>query len=306
MLFSSSTGHSPDRSRWRTDKTRRRLLAAVIGILAAASLIGGTPPVAAQVLPTPRAFVSNLDLECFGTNPYQPPATNLTLRHLNPALAGLPIEQVTLGPRVQLCVPVAKNNVIPPPDVLAFIRFVDLACYRIIGPTVNQPLALRHLNPVLQNLPGQSIVMGTPAQLCVPVAKNNLNPPAEVLRLISHIDLKCYTITPNNPLNITLNLRQLNPVLGHIPAADVQVRYARQLCVPVQKAGDVIPPEILNIVRWIDLEKFDIIAPTVPTTTLALRHLNPVLGHLPPESATLTTRQQLAVPVAKNGMIPPG
>jgi hypothetical protein len=284
----------------------RHLVVAATGLLAATFLIGGTPPVAAQALPTPKAFVSNLDLECFATNPYEPPATSLTLRHLNPVLGGLPTEQVKLGARVQLCVPVAKNNVIPPPEVLAFIRFVDLACYRIIGPTANQPLALRHLNPVLQNLPGQSIVMGAPQQLCVPVAKNNLDPPAEVLRLVSHIDLKCYAIIPNNPLNITLNLRQLNPVLGHIPATNVQVRYARQLCVPVIKAGDVIPTDILNIVRWIDLEKFDIVAPTVATTTLTLRHLNPVLAHLPRETATLMARQQLAVPVAKNGMVPPG
>lgn len=143
---------------------------------------------------------------------------------------------------MQLCAPVAKNKVIPPPEVLAFIRFVDLSCYRITGPAVNRTLALRHLNPVL----------------------------------------------------------------GEIPPADVRVANARQLCVPVQKAGDAIPTDVFGIVRWVDLEKFDIVAPAIPAMTLTLTHLNPVLAHLPPEPATLTARQQLAVPVAKNGMVPPG
>jgi hypothetical protein len=80
-----------------------------------------------QALPTPKAFVSNLDLECFKTNPYVPPTTTLTLRHINPVLIGLPPETVTLGAREQLCVPVVKNNTPIPAAVLAFIRWVDLS-----------------------------------------------------------------------------------------------------------------------------------------------------------------------------------
>lgn len=285
----------------------RRLMAAVIGVLAVAFLLGAPGTAAsAQALPTPKAFVTNLDLECFKTNPYQPPPTALTLRHLNPVLQGQPTEQVTLGVREQLCVPVAKNNQIPPNAVLPFIRFVDLSCYRITGNPLNLSLVLSHLNPVLQDLPRAQVVLGMPQQLCVPVAKNNQIPPPEILSLISHIDIKCYALTPNTLMNRTLTLTQLNPVLGHIPPTSVQVRNARQLCVPVQKAGDVIPAEVLNIVRWIDLEKFDIVAPTTTTVSLTLRHLNRVLGNLPAEQATLTGRQQLAVPVAKNGQIPPG
>ncbi|TDE49951.1 hypothetical protein E1295_20075 [Nonomuraea mesophila] len=265
------------------------------------------PSAAAPALPKPKEFVSYLDLECFKTDPYQPPAVGLTLRHLNPVLESLPIEQITLGAREQLCVPVAKNNVIPPPEVLDFIRFVDLACYRVLTPAPGKALVLSHLNPVLQDLPRTEIVLGRAEQFCVPVAKNGVAPPAEVMQLVQHIDLLCYGITPNTPMNRALNLRQLNPVLtDRIPPATVRVTYARQLCVPMQKRGDNIPPEVLEVVRWVDLEKFDTVAPAITPVTLSLRHLNPVLGQLPPERATLTGAVQLGVPVAKNGQTPPG
>lgn len=289
----------------RVRPTIRRALSVALGILTVAFV--AAPPAGALALPTPKDFVSYLDLECFKTDPYQPPAVGLTLRHLNPVLDGLPIEQVTLGAREQLCVPVAKNNVIPPPGVLDFVRFVDLSCYRVVTPAPGKALVLSHLNPVLQDLPRTEVVLGRAEQLCVPVAKNGVVPPAEVLQLVQHIDLLCYGITPNAPMNRALNLRQLNPVLtGQIPPADVRVTYARQLCVPMQKGGDVIPPEVLQVVRWVDLEKFDTVAPAIAPVTLSLRHLNPVLGSLPPERATLTGATQLGVPVAKNGQIPPG
>jgi hypothetical protein len=265
------------------------------------------PSAAALTLPTPKEFVSYLDLECFKTDSYQPPAVELTMRHLNPVLDGLPIEQVTLGAREQLCVPVAKNNVIPPSGALDFIRFVDLACYRVVTPATGKGLVLSHLNPVLQDLPRTQVALSRAQQMCVPVAKNGVVPPDEVLRLVQHIDLLCYGITPNAPMNRALNLRQLNPVLtDQIPPATVRVTDARQLCVPMLKRGDNIPPEVLEVVRWVDLEKFDTIAPAITPVTLSLRHLNPVLGSLPPERATLTGAVQLGVPVAKNGQLPPG
>lgn len=283
----------------------RRLLSAALVVFAMAFLVA--PPATALALPTPKAFVSSLDLDCFKTSPYTPPPIGLTLRHLNPALNGLPTEQVTLGAREQLCVPVTKNNVTPPPGVVDFVRFVDLSCYRITGPSVAKGLVLSQLNPVLQDLPRQQVTLTQPQQLCVPVAKNGLIPPAEVLSLVSHIDLECYGLTPNTFMNRKLAVKQLNPVLtNQIPTASVQVTYARQLCVPVHKAGDTIPSNVLNIVRWLDLEKYDVVAAAVTPVSLTLRHLNPVLGNLPVENVTLTGRQQLAVPVAKNGLIPPG
>jgi len=282
---------------------------AVIALLAFAGGTAAAVPADSQealALPTPKAFVSHLDLECFQTDPYQPPLTMVTTRHLNPVLAGLPSETHSLGARNQLCVPVAKNHVLPPAGVAEFVRWVDLSCYRISGLAVNFPLHLAHLNPQLATLPRRQVRIGAPTQLCVPVIKNNAVPPPEVLDLVRWIDLKCYVETPQASLHIGLTLTQLNPVLQHIPPTDVGVTYNRQFCVPVSKNNLPIPASVLNIVRWIDIEKFDIFTPTPVSITLSLRHINPAFSHLPSESAVLTSRQQLGLPMSKNGQVPPG
>jgi hypothetical protein len=295
-------------SRRSTDRTRISL--AVVALLTALLGIGTTTPASGQALalPTPKDFVSNLDLECFRTNASNSPVpASMVLSHLNPVLGNLPRFQVNLGGRTQLCVPVAKNDRIPPAGVLEFIRFVDLSCYRTTGTPVNTPLVLNHLNPLLTSLPRKEIRMLAPEQVCLPVIKNDVAPPAEVLRLVRFIDLACYRTDPPAPLNIGLRLTQLNPVLGHVPPATVGVRESRQLCVPVRKNNQEIPTDVLNIVRWIDLEKYDISAPALPAPiNLKLRHINPLLGNSPIEAATLIGRQQLALPVAKNGVSPPG
>lgn len=289
----------------RRKTTIRRLSSAVAAVLAVAFL--SAPSATALALPSPKEFVSFLDLECFRTDSYQPPATTLTLRHLNPVLSGLPIETVTLGAREQLCTPVAKNGNIPPDSVLDFIRFVDLACYRVGGAAANAALVLSQLNPVLADVPRQQVTLGQAQQLCVPVLKNNVVPPDEVLKFVSHIDLRCYGVT-SQPMNRALKLEQLNRVVaGTIRPREVRVTDARQLCVPVQKRGDEIPSEVLRVVQWIDLEKYDVISATVtPTLNLTLQHINPVLRGLPAERATVGAGSQLAVPVAKNGQFPPG
>jgi hypothetical protein len=284
------------------------VLVVVATLIATAAVSSAAPARPAATLPSPFQFVSNLDLECFGTSAYTPPplTSPLTLSHLNPVLANQPRWTVSaLGPRTQLCSPVAKNGKIPPTDVLEFIRFVDLSCYRIGGPTLNLPLVLSHLNPVLSHLPRRQVTVLAPQQLCVPVAKNESVLPPDVLKLVQFIDLACYGETPAVPMNESLRLTQLNPVLTQIPDTDVRVASNRQLCVPVRKNQQVIPTEILKIVQWIDLEKFDIVAPTLHLIDLRLRHINPLLAGLPAEPATLVSRQQLAVPVAKNGNIPP-
>lgn len=278
------------------------LMACLTGINAAAA------PVAPQALPSPFRFVSFLDLECFVTNAYQPPlATPIVVSHLNPVLAGLPTESHVLGVRSQLCTPVAKNNVVPPNDVLPFVRFVDLACYRITGQAVNFPLVLRHLNPLLANQPPKNTAIGVPEQLCLPVIKNGVLPPAEVLDLVRYIDLKCYRVANQNPLNVGLQLTQLNPVFGGIPPVQVGVTNSRQLCVPVRKNTQAIPAATLNIVRWVDLEKYDIAPPhqLAASMTVKLRHINPLLTGLPEELATFNVGTQLMLPVQKNNAIPP-
>jgi hypothetical protein len=284
------------------------MLVAALAATAAAAATGTSAAVQPQALPSPSQFVSNLDLECFRTSPYTPPPlpAPLVLSHLNPVLAQQARWTVAgLGPRTQLCTPVAKNGVLPPPAVLPFIRFVDLSCYRISGPTLNFPLILEHLNPLLGHLPRTQAIMASPEQLCVPVIKNTSMPPAEVMSLVRFIDLACFRITPQVSLDFPLKLTQLNPVLTGIPPTDVRVRENRQLCVPVRKSSQTIPAAVLNIVQWIDLVKYDLDAPAPPAINLTLRHINPLLAGLPAEPATLFGPPQLALPVAKNGQHPP-
>jgi hypothetical protein len=288
---------------------------AIAGLAAASPAAAQSPAAApnaaiepqALPLPSPLRFVSNVDLECFRTSPYTPPLTTaLVTRHLNPVLATLPVEPNPLGVREKLCVPVAKNNVLPPPGIIDFVRFVDLSCYRTTGINVNLPLNLRHLNPLLTTLPPRNVVITTPQHLCVPVVKNGVFPPAEVRQLVSYIDLKCYAEQPPAPLNLTLNLRHLNPVFTSLAAHNAVVTNNRQLCVPVQKNNQPIPPAVLNIVRWLDLEMFDIVTPALPVpVNLTLTHINPLLANLPSEPVTIQSAFQLGLPMAKNGLIPP-
>lgn len=293
--------------------SRLRLRTRVAVILATLGVVLGSSPAATaqpqvQQFPTPLRFASSLDLECWRTNAFQHnPLPVIVTRHINRVLEDLPVEQNPLGPREQLCVPVAKNNVIPPPGVLEFVRFVDLACYRTQGINVNRTLRIDHLNPLLSDIPTKSVVITVPVQLCVPVAKNGLFPPAEIRRLVSFIDFKCYLEQPQVALNRPLRLTELNPVLANVPPHDVRVTFNRQLCVPIIKNNAVPPPEILEIVRWLDMEKYDIVTATaMPTLTLRLNHLNPALANLPGELATISGPLQLMLPVAKNGVFPPG
>ncbi|WP_245601903.1 hypothetical protein [Hamadaea tsunoensis] len=302
----TSTGRRTWARVWTTAVPLALAVVATLGLVDTSASAGRTGAGVAAAGVSPFNFVSYLDLECFKTSPYTPPVTTVLTRHLNPVLAGLPAENVTLGARQQLCVPVAKNGVTPPADVLGFIRFVDLSCYAISGITVNKTLTLTHLNPVLKALPVRTITMVTPQQLCVPVVKNNAFPPADVLRLVQYIDLKCYLEQPQTSLGISLRLSHLNPVLAGLAVHTASVTFNRQLCVPVQKNNQVIPDDVLNVVRWVDLEKFDIVTPALTSpVTLTLTHINPALTGLPVETAVIQTSEQLAVPVAKNGAIPP-
>ncbi|HEY8474819.1 MAG TPA: hypothetical protein VIL37_19645 [Natronosporangium sp.] len=279
------------------------LLVSVVGTNAAAAA-----PAPAQAFPSPLRFVSYLDLECFPTEPYQPPDTVVVTRHLNPVLADLPREETRLGEREELCVPVAKDDVFPPEDVLPFIEYVDLSCYRIEGKAVDFRLKLDHLNPRLAQFPTREVAILHPVQLCVPVMKNGVKPPDEVRRLVSFIDLKCYVERPPESLDVQLTLTHLNPVLLELGMQQdkVIVTENRQLCVPVQKNDQRIPDEVLRIVQWIDLEKFEVRAERLPEPiTLEIDHLNPEFAEFPTEKVTLIGARHLLLPVAKNGEFPP-
>jgi len=266
--------------------------------------------VQAQALPTPNWLVSGLDLECYRT-PGPSLDIPVNLSHLNPVLIamGLPQHQVILRELAQTCVPVRKNNSAPVPAALPFIKHIDFACYRLDAqPFPNPvPLNLTHLNPVLANLPQHVVGLKRPAQLCVPVAKNDVLPPPAVLALVKFIDLECYEVEPGPHPQFVVGLTQLNPQLMGIPPHPMAlVPSPRQLCVPVRKNQQVIPPAIRNLIQWIDLEKFAA-NPTVQIApvNVELSHLNPLFTDLDPEHVILQEANSLMVPVAKNGAIPP-
>jgi hypothetical protein len=210
---------------------------------------------------------------------------------------------------VQTCVPVAKNGVLPQPAALPFIQQTDLACYRIDAAPLPVPvsLTLNHLNPVLAGLPAHKDALIQPVQLCVPVAKNGVVPTPDILQLIQFIDLECYAVDPGAHPMFGVNLKQLNPQLGNIPNHGMGLAPSpRQLCVPVVKNNQAIPAAVLNIARWVDLERFPASPPVLlPPVTVVLNHLNPLFLTLPRVPVTLQRAVGLMVPVSKNGAVPP-
>jgi hypothetical protein len=298
-------------------RTRIRMAAVVLG--SGIAVGAGAPAVAAPsdsaaptavALPGPNAFVTGLDLECFNT---QGPALNLQLQlsHLNPVLIqlGLQPHAVVVRELVQTCVPVRKNGVPPQAAALPFIQQTDLACYRVdASPTPSPvPLTLKHLNPVLASLPGHGVTLLQPAQLCLPVAKNGVIPTPDILQLIQFIDLECYRVDASTHPTFGVGLQQLNPQLANIPQHQVALTsQPRQMCVPVRKNNQQIPPSVQAIVQWIDLEKFAAVTPVaLPPTTVVLSHLNPLLSAQPTVPVVLQQASALMVPVSKNGAVPP-
>jgi hypothetical protein len=267
-----------------------------------------------QPLPTPGAFVRNLDVRCYKiANP--PPGVTLQLDHLNPVLLGmgLPPETVTLNDAQELCVPVYKNGIPPPANVAPFIRFVDWKCYGITGPSLNLPLNLNQLNNEIVNTlgPTVNVIVREPQQLCVPVFKNNSPPPPAVAQLVRWLDVKCYRVeSTQNPADKQIRLHHLNPLITQ-PVETVTFLpppNPSQLCVPVKKNLVAPPAAILNIVRWADVLCYRINAAPL-NMTFTLTHLNPVLqsmGLAPEVNVPVTTATELCVPVAKNGVFPPG
>ncbi len=291
----------------------QRIFRSAVWGLFVLSFAGLSATAFAQPLPTPANFVRNLDVRCYQI-PNQP-ALNvpLQLTHLNPVFQqmGLPPENVVLGQPNQLCVPVRKNNFVPPADKLPFIQFVDWKCYKIQGPPLNVPLQLNQLNPVTAGMfgPVLQVVVHEPQQLCVPVAKNGQIPPPAVRHLVEQIDVKCYRITTNAPASGAIQLTHLNPLFANIPPQATQFVGPNpiQLCVPVAKNNQFPPTDVFNHVRFSDVLCYRLQGPPL-NQVLNLQHLNPVLTQmgLPPENVPVTVTEKLCVPVAKNGQFPPG
>jgi hypothetical protein len=261
----------------------------------------------AQLPASPRRFVDFLDLRCYQIA-NQPPL-NLTLRldHLNPVLSALPFETVVLQSPQQLCVPVQKDTNVAPADTLPFIRFVDWKCYGITGPSIDKPLTLTQLNPVMSNLfgPTLSVTLREPQQLCVPVVKNNANPPANVLALVQELDVKCYRAENTQTFTKQITLKHLNPLLAGLPSEVSTVGVPQQLCVPVMKNQRKPPTTVLPYVQYADVLCYR--ATGAPLgQNLTLKHINPLLTTLPLENVFISNSLKLCVPVAKNGVFPPG
>ncbi|HSS52606.1 MAG TPA: hypothetical protein VLX28_26995 [Thermoanaerobaculia bacterium] len=284
---------------------------AVVACLFLLTLISLSTSLHAQLPASPRRFVDNLDERCYQIT--DPPA-NLALRldHLNPLFVQmhLPFENVVLQSPQQLCVPVKKNNIAPPPDTLPFIQYIDWKCYGISGTALNLPLNLTQLNPTIAGLLGATVgvTVQEPQLLCVPVAKGSTNPPANVLALIQYLDVKCYRVTSTVNKSATLTLSHLNPLLSTLPSEISTIGPApQQLCVPVTKNQAPVPTNVIQYIQYSDVLCYP--ATGAPLgQNLMLRHLNPVLisKGLPSETVFVGNSLKLCVPVAKNGMLPPG
>ncbi|HEY0513107.1 MAG TPA: hypothetical protein VGH73_14455 [Thermoanaerobaculia bacterium] len=291
------------------DRLAGRTLA---GFLFLVTLLAVPLAVQAQLPASPRRFVDNLDVRCYQISNQPPLNLALRLDHLNPLFVQLhlPFENVVLQSPQQLCVPVEKNGQTPPPDTLPFIQYVDWKCYGISGPPINQPLTLTQLNPVISGLfgPTVSVTMQEPQQLCVPVLKNNANPPANVLHLIQYLDVKCYRVDSQVNSSRAVTLRHLNPLFSTLSRENSTIGPApQQLCVPVTKNQAPIPTDVQQYIAYSDVLCYP--ATGVPLgQNLTLKHINPVLvaKGLPVENVFIGNSLKLCVPVAKNGMLPPG
>jgi hypothetical protein len=266
----------------------------------------------AQALPTPSAVATSLDLECYRT-PGPPLNASVNLTQLNPVLKalGVPTQLATIGNLAQTCVPVQKDASPPAPGALPFVSQIDFACYHIDVPPLPNPVALKltHINPLLvqKGLPKHDVTLTQGTQLCLPVAKNQIVPQGNVLQLAEFLDLECFDTDPGPHPVFSVNLTQLNPQLTGIPPHAMTLGPTpRHLCVPVRKGNQMIPAPILNIVQWIDAEKFLATpAVTIAPVLVELQHLNPLFAGAAHMMVTLDTAISLMVPVAKNGHAPP-
>jgi hypothetical protein len=242
---------------WRDcaeETSMNKLVRRVLPSLVLLSLLLLPAAAMAQALPPVAGFVQNLDVRCYKIPNQVPINLPLQLDHLNPLFIekGFPKENVIVKEPQNLCVPVAKNGNFPPQGVLPFIRFVDWKCYGIQGPSLDYPLHVDHLNPVIRQMfgPGDDIIVREPQQLCVPVMKNNSAPPAAVRELVQWLDVKCYRVESTYPAGGAITLNHLNPLFAGFPAENTQITGpAKQLCVPVAK-NNVMPPAVESTVAW--------------------------------------------------------
>ncbi len=296
----------------KESRVKKLILQASAWALFALAVLAVPASVFAQALPTVANFVSFLDERCYQIPGQSPINVPLQLSHLNPVFKGFPVQNVVLQEPQQLCMPVQKNNLVPPPDVLPYLQFVDWKCYGLKGPALNFPVNINQLNPVIQSLfgPTDHVTVQDPQQLCVPVAKNGAVLPPAVQHLVQYLDVECFRITATTPVpaGTAITLTHLNPLFTFLPPdlTSFTGPTANQLCVPVAKNQQTPPPDVLPYIQFSDVLCYNLTGPAL-NSSLRLDHLNPVLigMGLPPEFVPVTVTQKLCVPVAKNGMFPP-
>lgn len=124
-------------------------------------------------------------------------------------------------------------------------------------------------------------------------------------RFVENLDVRCYKIL--TPRDIELQLDHLNPLFQDmgLPPEKVDLD-PQQLCVPVQKNDQRIPDEVLRYLQYVDWRCHGITGPPLDVTIKAF-HLNREIIKLFGDVDVITVRepQQLCVPVAKDGKIPP-
>jgi hypothetical protein len=127
-------------------------------------------------------------------------------------------------------------------------------------------------------------------------------------QFVRFLDLRCYDIPDQPPLNVPLLLTHLNPVFinAGAPPENVVLFEPEDLCVPVRKNNQVVPPQSLPFLQYADLKCYRIDGPPL-NLPVQLTQLNPAIAALYGANVNVTVRepQQLCVPVAKNGQIPP-
>jgi len=191
-------------------------------------------------------FIEQVDFGCYRVDaaPIAPIPLNLT--HLNPVLANLPQHDVTLTRPAQLCLPIAKNGILPDPNVLALVRFIDLACYQLDpAPHPQFTVNLTQLNPQLGAIaPHPMTLVSSPRQLCVPVRKNAQMIPDAIANLVQWIDLEKFAASPTVPIPpVNVVLRHLNPLFTGLPPIPVVLEEAIALMVPVAKNATLPPAQ---------------------------------------------------------------
>jgi hypothetical protein len=217
---------------------------------------------------------------------------------LGAGLAGLTASTAVASPESTI-----ESAILPLPGPNQFVSGLDLDCFTTPGPRLDMPINLRHLNPVLigLRLPPHQVIVRELQQTCVPVEKNGRPPHPAAAPFIRQVAFGCYRVEAS-PQPAALRLQHMNPVLAGLPGHDVVLIRPEQLCVPMSLNGAPIPPEVLRLVQFIDIECYSTDPIGVhPSFILSLRQLHPELVGMAPHPLSLVSHpRQMCVPVVKN------